>query len=95
MPDVDTDFCVEKREQVINYIKEKYGKEKVGQIITFGSLAAKAALKDVARVLNISFAESNEISKAFPSKLGISIAEAVDVSNDLKQIKEKNDTNRA
>ncbi|HRG47482.1 MAG TPA: DNA polymerase III subunit alpha [Leptospiraceae bacterium] len=94
MPDVDTDFCVEKRDQVINYIKEKYGKEKVGQIITFGSLAAKAALKDVARVLNISFAESNEISKAFPAKLGISIAEAVDVSNDLKQIKEKNEINK-
>jgi DNA polymerase-3 subunit alpha len=94
MPDVDTDFCVEKRDQVINYIKEKYGKEKVGQIITFGSLAAKAALKDVARVLNISFAESNEISKAFPAKLGISIAEAVDVSNDLKQLKEKNEINK-
>src|SRR6185295_14735144 len=77
MPDVDTDFCVEKREEVINYIKAKYGENRVGQIITFSSLAAKAALKDVARVLNLSFAESNEITKAFPPKVD-SIEEALE-----------------
>jgi DNA polymerase III subunit alpha len=94
MPDVDTDFCVERREEVINYIKSKYGEDKVGQIVTFNSLAAKAALKDVARVLNISFAESNEISKAFPAKLGISIPEAIDMSADLKAFSEKNELNK-
>lgn len=94
MPDVDTDFCVEKREEVINYIKEKYGESRVGQIVTFGSLAAKAALKDVARVLNISFSESNDISKAFPKKLGLSIEEAVELSPDLKAHREKSDLNK-
>ncbi len=94
MPDVDTDFCVERREEVINYIKSKYGEERVGQIVTFSSLAAKAALKDVARVLNISFAESNEISKAFPSKLGTSIQEALEISKDLRDFKDKNETNQ-
>ncbi|MCP5499925.1 MAG: DNA polymerase III subunit alpha [Leptospiraceae bacterium] len=94
MPDVDTDFCVERREEVINYIRNKYGEERVGQIVTFGSLAAKAALKDVARVLNISFAESNEISKAFPNKLGMSIEEALDTSSDLREYKERSDLNK-
>lgn len=94
MPDVDTDFCVKRREEVINYIKTKYGEDKVGQIITFNSLAAKAALKDVARVLNISFTESNEISKAFPAKLGMGIHEALELSSELKSLSEKNETNK-
>lgn len=94
MPDVDTDFCVEKREEVIRYIKDKYGENRVGQIVTFGSLAAKAALKDVARVLNISFSESNEISKAFPKKLGMSIEEAVEMSADLKGFRQKSEINQ-
>lgn len=93
MPDVDTDFCVEKREEVINYIKEKYGENKVGQIITFNSMAAKASLKDVARVLNISFQESNEITKAFPPKVD-SIEEALEMSNELKSIRDRNETNK-
>jgi DNA polymerase III subunit alpha len=93
MPDVDTDFCVEKREEVINYIKEKYGENKVGQIITFNTMAAKASLKDVARVLNISFQESNEITKAFPPKVE-SIEEAVEMSADLKVIKDRNEINQ-
>ncbi|MCB1191589.1 MAG: DNA polymerase III subunit alpha [Leptospiraceae bacterium] len=94
MPDVDTDFCVKRREEVINYIKMKYGEDKVGQIITFNSLAAKAALKDVARVLNISFTESNEITKAFPAKLGLEIREALELSSELKILSEKNETNQ-
>ncbi|MCK6380240.1 MAG: DNA polymerase III subunit alpha [Leptospiraceae bacterium] len=94
MPDVDTDFCVERREEVINYIKSKYGEERVGQIVTFSSLAAKAALKDVARVLNISYAESNEISKAFPGKPGTSIKSALEISKDLREFQNKNETNQ-
>ncbi|HNO24033.1 MAG TPA: DNA polymerase III subunit alpha, partial [Leptospiraceae bacterium] len=93
MPDVDTDFCVEKREEVINYIKQKYGEDKVGQIVTFSSLAGKAALKDVARVLNISFAESNEITKAFPPKVN-SISEAMEFSKELQEIEARNETNK-
>jgi DNA polymerase III subunit alpha len=94
MPDIDTDFCVERREEVINYIKHKYGENRVGQIITFSSLAAKNAIKDVARVFNVAFAEANEMTKAFPNKLGISIQEALDTSKDLKEVAEKSDINR-
>jgi DNA polymerase-3 subunit alpha len=92
MPDIDTDFCVERREEVINYIKQKYGEDKVGQIITFSSLAAKNAIKDVARVFNVSFSEANEMTKAFPNKLGISIQEALETSKDLKEVCEKSET---
>lgn len=94
MPDIDTDFCVERREEVINYIKHKYGENRVGQIITFGSLAAKAAIKDVARVFNVPFSEVNEMSKLFPKKLGITIQEAIDTSKDLKDVAEKSDLNK-
>ncbi len=94
MPDIDTDFCVERREEVINYIKQKYGENRVGQIITFGSLAARAAIKDVARVFNVSFSDSNEMTKAFPKKLGITIQEALDTAPDLKAIAEKSDLNK-
>jgi DNA polymerase-3 subunit alpha len=94
MPDIDTDFCVERREEVINYIKQKYGENRVGQIITFGSLAAKAAIKDVARVFNVPFSEVNEMSKLFPKKLGITIQEAIDTSKDLKDLSEKTELNK-
>ncbi|MDX1957691.1 MAG: DNA polymerase III subunit alpha [Leptospiraceae bacterium] len=95
MPDVDTDFCVERREEVINYIKDTYGENKVGQIITFNSLAAKAALKDVARVLNLSFTESNEISKAFPPpQKAKSIEEALEISQELRAIRDKSETHK-
>lgn len=93
MPDIDTDFCVERREEVINYIRRRYGEERVGQIITFNSLAAKAALKDVARVLNLPFGEANEMTKAFPNKLGMSISEALSTSSELKNFSEKDDIN--
>ena len=66
MPDFDIDFCFERRQEVIDYVTRKYGKERVGQIITFGTLKPKAVLKDVARVLDISFDESNAINKAGP-----------------------------
>ncbi|MCB1308389.1 MAG: DNA polymerase III subunit alpha, partial [Leptospiraceae bacterium] len=77
MPDIDVDFCAEQREVVINYVREKYGADRVGQIITYGTMAAKACLKDVARVLNIPFEEANSISKMFPDVLNISIDDAL------------------
>ncbi|HMY46461.1 MAG TPA: DNA polymerase III subunit alpha, partial [Leptospiraceae bacterium] len=91
MPDIDVDFCVERREEVIQYVRDKYGKDRVGQIITYGTMAAKACLKDVARVLNIPFAESNDISKMFPEELGIGIDDALAKSKDLKAYSEKGD----
>ena len=89
MPDIDVDFCAERREEVINYVREKYGADKVGQIITYGTMAAKACLKDVARVLNIPFDEANGISKMFPDVLNISIDEAVKSSSELREYSER------
>jgi DNA polymerase-3 subunit alpha len=66
MPDIDTDFCIEKRDKVIEYVTEKYGKNRVAQIITFNRLTSKAVLKDVARVLNIPYKESDQMAKLIP-----------------------------
>ncbi|MGN0192405.1 MAG: DNA polymerase III subunit alpha [Candidatus Gastranaerophilaceae bacterium] len=71
MPDIDVDFCIEGREKVFQYVIDKYGADKVCHIITFGTLAAKEAVKAVARVLNVPFAQSNEITKLIPSVPGI------------------------
>lgn len=84
MPDFDIDFCTRRREEVIDYVIRKYGKNKVCQIITFGKLATKAAIKDVSRVLgkNVSFA--NKLVEKIPNELGITIDEALEESLDLK-----------
>ncbi|MCQ2567884.1 MAG: DNA polymerase III subunit alpha, partial [Mogibacterium sp.] len=84
MPDIDVDFCIERRQEVIDYVVEKYGKDKVSQIITFGTLKAKAAVRDVARALNATYQEGDEIAKAIPNDLGITIAKALEVNPDLK-----------
>ncbi|MCB1174713.1 MAG: DNA polymerase III subunit alpha [Leptospiraceae bacterium] len=94
MPDIDVDFCAEKREEVIKYVRTKYGADKVGQIITYGRMAAKACLKDVARVLNIGFDEANSISKMFPDKLNIKIGEALETSSELRKYSESGDVQR-
>jgi DNA polymerase-3 subunit alpha len=81
MPDIDTDFCIERRDDVIQYVTEKYGKERVAQIITFNRLTSKAVLKDVARVLNIPYGEADKMAKLIPvvrgkpTKLKVMIAE--------------------
>lgn len=67
LPDIDVDFCYENRERVLDYVKERYGKENVSQIITFGTLKAKAAIRDVGRVLGLSFAETDKIAKLIPA----------------------------
>lgn len=84
MPDIDVDFCIERRQDVIDYVVEKYGKDKVSQIITFGTLKAKAAVRDVARVLNVSYAEADAIAKAIPNELKMTIAKALDINKDLR-----------
>ena len=66
MPDIDTDFCIERRDEVIDYVTRKYGKDRVAQIITFNRLTSKAVLKDVARVLNISYKEADQMAKLIP-----------------------------
>src|SRR5579883_470464 len=78
MPDIDIDFCTNGRGEVIQYVTEKYGREQVAQIITFGTLATKAAIKDVGRVLDMSFAEVDRISKLVPKQLNIKLEQAIE-----------------
>ncbi len=79
MPDIDIDFCTRGRGEVIQYVTEKYGREQVAQIITFGTLGAKAAIKDVARVLDFSFAESDKLTKMVPGVLNIKLKDAIEM----------------
>ena len=78
MPDIDVDFCTNRRGEVIQYVTEKYGREQVAQIITFGTLATKAAIKDVGRVLDMTFADVDRISKLVPKQLNISLKDAIE-----------------
>ncbi|HAK46116.1 MAG TPA: DNA polymerase III subunit alpha [Spirochaeta sp.] len=89
MPDFDIDFCFERRQEVIDYVTEKYGKEKVGQIITFGTLKTKAVLKDVARVLEIPFSESDTISKLVPEERKMSVDKALEMEPELQQFADR------
>ena len=84
MPDFDIDFCFERRQEVIDYVTRKYGKDRVGQIITFGTLKAKAVIRDVARVLDIPYSEADQISKLIPSENKITIEEALEKEPKLK-----------
>lgn len=86
MPDVDIDFCIERRAEVIDYVSKKYGEDHVCQIVTFGTFAAKAALKGVARVFNIPFADSNKLSALIPSNPGAKIDDALQDGMELKQL---------
>lgn len=84
MPDIDIDFCYERRQEVINYVIEKYGEDKVAQIITFGTMKAKAAIRDVGRALNMSYAETDAIAKAVPFDLKMTIGKALEMNPELK-----------
>lgn len=90
MPDFDIDFCQEKRPRVIQYVTEKYGQESVSQIITYGKLQARAALRDVGRVLGMSYAEVDIIAKLIPDKLGITLSEALEMEPRMKEQMEMN-----
>ncbi len=76
MPDFDIDFCMNKRDRVIRYVTQRYGKNNVGQIITYGQLRARAAIKDIGRVFDMSFAEVDRLAKLIPEELGIKLADA-------------------
>jgi DNA polymerase-3 subunit alpha len=91
MPDIDIDFCYENRERVIDYVVQKYGEDSVAQIITFGTMAAKAAVRDVGRVLDFPYAEVDRIAKLIPMELNISISDALEKSQDLKELYVKDD----
>lgn len=90
MPDIDIDFCIEGRDRVINHVKEKYGHEKVCQIITFGSMLAKGVIKDVARVLGFPFEDSNAITELIPDQLKITLKDALQQEPKLQELIDNN-----
>ncbi len=86
MPDFDIDFCYERRGEVIDYVVEKYGADHVAQIVTFGTLAARAAVKDVGRVLDIPYAKVDRITKLIPWRLGHDLQRAIDLTPEIKEM---------
>lgn len=92
LPDIDVDICYIRRDEVINYVRDRYGADKVSQIATFGTMATKASIRDVARVLNVPYKDSTEIVKLIPNVLNITIDEALNTSNDLRAAYESTDS---
>lgn len=90
MPDIDIDFCMKKRDQVIDYVTKKYGKDNVSQIITFGSMNARGVIRDVGRVLNMPYNEVDKIAKLIPNRLNITLKEAIEEEPKLKELQVKN-----
>ncbi len=91
MPDIDIDFCFERRQEVIDYVAEKYGKDKVVQIVTFGTMAARAVIRDVGRALDMPYAQVDTVAKMIPTELGITIEKALVANRDLRQLYESNE----
>ena len=86
MPDIDVDFCYERRQEVIDYVVEKYGKDQVVQIVTFGTLAAKGVIRDVGRVLDLPYAMCDSIAKMIPNDLGMTLDKAIAANPDLRKL---------
>lgn len=86
MPDIDIDFCFERRQEVIEYVVEKYGADRVSQIVTFGTMAAKAAIRDVGRALDMPYAEVDKVAKMIPTELGITIEKALNMNKELSNL---------
>lgn len=90
MPDIDIDFCFERRGEVIDYVTRKYGARNVAQIITFGTMQARAAIRDVGRVMGVAYGEVDKIAKLVPSELGITVQEALEKEPQLKKLCQDN-----
>jgi DNA polymerase III subunit alpha len=88
LPDIDMDFCMDRRGEVINYVVEKYGTDHVAQIITFGTLGAKAAIRDVGRVLEMSYADADKVAKLVPNQLNITLEQALESEPRLRELVE-------
>ncbi len=86
MPDIDIDFCFERRQEVIDYVVRKYGKDRVVQIVTFGTMAAKMVIRDIGRALDLPYAYVDSIAKMIPTELGITIKKAIDMNPELKTL---------
>ena len=89
MPDIDIDFCFERRDEIIDYVLEKYGKDSVCQIITYGTMLARGVLRDVGRALGLSYGETDRIAKLVPERLGITLEEALDEVEELRDVREE------
>ena len=94
MPDIDVDFCVNRRGEVIDYVNRFYGSDHVAQIVTFGTMAARMAIRDVARVLDISYADADRVAKQIPTALNMTIEEALRLSKPLKEMYDSDETVR-
>ncbi|MDD5085500.1 MAG: DNA polymerase III subunit alpha [Candidatus Omnitrophica bacterium] len=86
MPDIDIDFCYERRDEVINYVTRKYGQDNVAQIITFGTMAARGVIRDVGRVMSFSYQEVDKIAKMIPEQIGMTIEQALKVEPRFKEM---------
>ena len=95
MPDIDVDFCVNRRGVVIEYVQKLYGNDHVAQIVTFGTMAARMAIRDVGRVLEVSYADTDKVAKQIPSALNMTIDEALQLSRPLRELYEENETIRS
>lgn len=92
MPDIDVDFCFERRQEVIDYVVEKYGKDRVVQIVTFGTMAARGVIRDVGRVMDLPYAQCDLIAKMIPTELNITIDKAMKMNPELRNLYESDDT---
>jgi DNA polymerase-3 subunit alpha len=92
MPDIDIDFADRGRDKVIEYVTSKYGRENVAQIITFGSMAARAVVRDVGRVMSVPYAEMDRIAKMIPEEIGMTLEKALNISADLKEAMDNDPT---
>ena len=91
MPDIDVDFCQERRQEVIDYVVRKYGEDRVAQIVTFGTMAAKGAIRDVARVMDLPYAEADAIAKSVPNELHMTLNKALEISKPFRDYYEADD----
>lgn len=91
MPDIDMDFCVRRRGEVIDYVNRKYGSDHVAQIVTFGTMAARQSIRDVGRAINVSYAETDAVAKQVPAALNMTIQEALTLSKPLRELYEGED----
>ncbi|MCY4514749.1 MAG: DNA polymerase III subunit alpha [Candidatus Tectomicrobia bacterium] len=89
MPDIDIDFCMERRDEVIRYVTDKYGSDNVAQIITFGTMLAKGVLRDVGRAMDIPYSEVDRIAKLIPNRLNVSLDDAVEEEPRLREMQER------
>ncbi|RMF70363.1 MAG: DNA polymerase III subunit alpha, partial [Calditrichaeota bacterium] len=94
MPDIDIDFCYERREEIIEYVKRKYGEQNVTQIITFGTMAARAVIRDVGRVLKLRYGEVDRIAKMIPSGPGVTLEKALENVPELRKLAEQDDLHK-